>query len=201
MGDYDDAVHGLEAREYDFFPVRNSPLDGVLESLCTGKVAVSYSCIAGIQAGIAGIVLGERVGSNVIAPAPYLHLCLTVFLSGLGLVESLKVAIVLFVQSPGLLNRNPVKVHLVEDVVESLDSPLEIGSVGFLEGVTFGFEKISGFLSLLDAFFTEIDISPACEAVLFVPLAFSMSYKNNSFHDIFGNVKIFQSSKIVIFMI
>ena len=86
------------------------------------------------------------------------------------------------VQSPALVHGNPVQIHCVKDVVQSLDGSLEVRSVGDFEREAFFFKGFSSFESLLDAYFAKIDIRPPREPVLFVPLALAMTDKYNSFH-------------------
>ena len=120
--------------------------------------------------------------SHVEAAAPDEHLLVAVLLGGLGLVQTLKHSVVLLVESPGLLYRNPVEIHGVEDVVEGLDGSLEVGCVGHLEGDAGLFEGLSGVEGFLYALLAEVNVGPSCEPVLLVPLAFAVTDKYYSFH-------------------
>ncbi len=120
--------------------------------------------------------------SNIEAAAPDEHLLVTVLLGGLGLVQTLKHSVVLLVEPPSLLYRNPVEIHGIENVVEGLDGSFKIRGVGDLEGDSGLFEGLSGVEGFLNTLLAEVDVGPACEPVLLVPLAFAVTDKYNSFH-------------------
>ena len=186
MGDDDDVVVIEAVREDHFLPVRNGTGDGVLEALGAGNVAVGDTGVTGIELGVAGIVLREGQRGDIVAAAPDLDLGVAVLLGGLGLVEALEVAVVLLIETPALLDGNPVEVHVVEDVVEGLDGSLEVGSVSLREGEALGLEELAGFLGFGLAFRGQVDIGPAGETVFEIPGAFAMTYEYDSFHNIFS---------------
>ena len=177
-----DVVVLLEGREDLALPVRHNTLDAVLKSFCARNVLVWNESVARILGSAVRIVLRKVVRSHVEAAAPDEHLLVTVLLGGLGLVQTLKHSVVLLVEPPGLLYRNPVEIHGVEDVVEGLDGSLEVGCVGHFEGDSGLFEGLSGVEGFLNALLAEVNVGPACEPVLFVPLALAVTDKYNSFH-------------------
>ena len=124
---------------------------------------------------LALVILTERERGDVEAAAPDLHLGVAVFFGGLGLVQALEVAVVLFVEAPALLDGDPVQVHLVQDVVEGLDSALEIGSIGLSEGEALGLEEFTGLDGLFHALGAQVHVGPAGETVFLVPDALAVA--------------------------
>ena len=177
-----DVVVLLEGREDLALPVRHNTLDAVLKSFCARNVLVWNESVARILGSAVRIVLRKVVRSHVEAAAPDEHLLVTVLLGGLGLVQTLKHSVMLLVEPPGLLYRDPVEIHSVEDVVEGLDGSLEVGCVGHFEGDSGLFEGLSGVEGFLNALLAEVNVGPACEPVLLVPLAFAVTDKYYSFH-------------------
>ena len=80
-----------------------------------------------------------------------------------------------FVESPGMLNREPHEVHFVEDDPEGADGSLEDGDVGEVEGEALLFEKLAAFAGFLTSSIGEVDVGPAGEPVFLVPDAFSVT--------------------------
>ena len=181
----------MEVREDHFLPVRDGAGDGVLEGLGARDVAVRDAGIAGIELRVALVILGEGQRGDVVAAAPDLDLGVAVLLGGLGLVESLEVAVVLFVEAPALLDRNPVQVHFVQDVVEGLDRPLEVGGIGLFEGEAFRLEQFAGLDGLVHAFGAEVHVGPARETVFLVPDTFAVPDEYDSFHIVQNNECVF----------
>ena len=88
----------------------------------------------------------------------------------------------LLIEAPALLNGDPVEVHLVQDVVEGLDSTLEERGVGQVEGEALLFEGLTSLDGLVYTSFGEIDVGPTCETVLQVPGTLTMTDEDDSFH-------------------
>ena len=145
----DEQVHPrFEVGEYLGLPVGHHSRGGVLKALTVG-------------------------GTNVETPSPDVHLLVAVFLSGLRLVETLKVAIVTLVERLIALRR---QVRLADDGkrnVRRSDGAFQDGRVDLVEGRVFQF--LSGLLRLDLAFGTEVDVYPTREAILEVPLLLAVS--------------------------
>ena len=88
----------------------------------------------------------------------------------------------LLVEFPALLYRNPVEIHVVENVIKGLDSSLEIRSIGLLKGKAFCLKELTGLFGLILALRSQIDVCPAGETVFEVPGAFAVSNEYYSFH-------------------
>ena len=182
VGHNHDVVVLLEGWEDLALPVRHNTLDAVLKSFCARNVLVWNESVARILGSAVRIVLRKVVRSHVEAAAPDEHLLVTVLLGGLGLVQTLKHSVMLLVEPPGLLYRDPVEIHSVEDVVEGLDGSLKVRGVGHLEGDSGLFEGLSGVEGFLYALLAEVNVGPSCEPVLLVPLALAVTDKYYSFH-------------------
>ena len=148
-----------------------------------GQVSRYDTRVAGVSLRCALVGSSQRRGRHVVATAPDLHLLVTVLLSRLSLVEALKHTVVLLVEAPALLYGDPVEVHDVEDLVEGLDSALEVGGISLREVEAVFLEDGPSLLSFFDTLFGEVYVRPASEAVLLVPHAFSVTDQYNSLHD------------------
>ena len=124
----------------------------------------------------------EDCGGDVEAAAPDEDLLVAIFLGGLSLVESLEHSVMLLVKPPCLLDGDPVEIHRIEDIVQSLDGSLKVRSVSHFEGETILFQDFTGIKSFLDTFLAQINIGPPCEPVLLVPLALAVTDKYDSLH-------------------
>ena len=107
---------------------------------------------------------------------------LAVFGGGFGLIETLQRAVVALVQAPGADDGDPHLVELLGDHVVGLDGALEQRGIAEVEDVTFALENLAGFERLGDAFFTEVDVGPAGEAILFVPRALAVADEDEFIH-------------------
>src|SRR5262249_28580744 len=113
---------------------------------------------------------------------PHHHLLLAVARSRLRLVEAGERAVVALVEAPVLLDGKPQPVHLLEREIERADGALEERGEREVEVVAFRGEHAAGRARFLDAALREIDVLPAGEAVLAVPVAFAMAEQNELLH-------------------
>ena len=138
--------------------------------------------VAGIEARIAGIVFGQRIGCYVVAAPPDVDLLFAEAGRRFALVEPLQYAVMFLVEAPVFLDGDPFLIEPVENTVQGPDGPFQVGGVGFAETESFGFEQFSGFEGLFDAFVREIDVRPSREAVFAVPRAFAVPQQYDFFH-------------------
>ena len=183
MSHHQQFVVAGQRREYLALPVGHRAGHGVFQRLGAGQRGVGNPGVTGIEARIAGIVLRKRRGGHVVAAAPDVHLLVTVFFGRIAFVQSLKHAVVLLVEPPGLRHRNPVPVHPVEHDVEGLHGPFQIGGIGAAEMKTLLAERLPGFDGLGDALLAQIHIGPPREPVFPVPDALAVAEQNDLFHN------------------
>lgn len=145
----DDVLSGLDLGCDDLVPVGDDPVDGDLEGFGRGKVLLVDSLVHLLVSGVALVGLLEVGWADVEGTSPDLDLGVSILCCGLGLVESLKCSIVALVELPCLHHGDVVLVHSVEDVVESVDCPLEIGREGDVEGESLLLEEKTGVGGLL----------------------------------------------------
>ena len=129
-----------------------------------------------------GIVFGQRIGCDVVAAPPDVHLLFAEAGRRFALVEPLQYAVMFLVEAPVFLDGDPFLIEPVENTVQGPDGPFQVGGVGFAETESFGFEQFSGFEGLFDAFVREIDVRPSREAVFAVPRAFAVPQQYDFFH-------------------
>ena len=125
-----------------------------------------------------GIVEGQGLGANVIAPAPELHLLGPVPLGGLLLIETLQRPVVTFVESPMTGDREPGEVHLRQRQIGGADRPQEDRGMDYPEIEGFGRHVPAGFPGFLLALGGEIDIGPPGEAILEIPGRFPVTQED-----------------------
>jgi hypothetical protein len=71
---HQDFVVNGQFGENHALPVGQRPFDGLLERFGAGQLLVRDPGVAGIEARIAGIVFGQRIGCDVVAAPPDVHL-------------------------------------------------------------------------------------------------------------------------------
>lgn len=123
----------------------------------------------------------------VIAAAPLEDLIFAIFESGLFLVPALELAVVSLVQAPVLVQRDPVEVKLVCDVIECDDGALQHGRVGEVELPVFRFQSSAGSARLLDALLVERHVDPARELVGLVPDGLAVSHEDDLVNFLLGH--------------
>ena len=173
----------LECREYGLVPVGEDTIYRVAESFCQWQVFLAHTFVARIHERRARILFLHRRRGNIVAATPDEYLLVPVLLGSLGLVEALQHAVVLLVQTPGLLHRYPIQVHYIEDTVKGLDGTFEIGSIGFGKLKAFFLHELAGFLGFFNTFFGQIHICPSRKAIFLVPQAFAVANQYYSFHN------------------
>jgi hypothetical protein len=97
-------------------------------------------------------------------------------LRGLGLVESLQLAVVPLVQRGAALDRQVSLPDHPQDDVERLDGALQLRRVGAVEA--YAAQRLAGALSLAAAGLGQRNVDPAGEAVLQIPLRFAVPYQD-----------------------
>ena len=177
-------VGHFQVRKDRALPVRHDPFDRLFQGFGARQFPVRNQPVARVETRVARIVLGERIGCDVVAASPDEHLLVAVFGGCLALVESLQHTVMLFVQPPALFDRDPVLVELVQHAVERFDGAFKVRSIGFVECETLFFQQFAGPVGFGDAFFGQVDVRPAGKAVFPVPGAFSVSEQNDFFHSL-----------------
>src|SRR3712207_5753856 len=96
----DDVVVFLQTWEYFTFPIRHHTGNGVFQRFGAWYVGIGHLSVASVLGSAVGIVFCQWVRGHIEAATPDEHLLIAEFGSGLGLVQALQVAVVLFVQAP-----------------------------------------------------------------------------------------------------
>ena len=175
MGSDEDVVVLHERWEDLVLPVGERTSYRVAECFRQRKVSGDDTCVARVSLRSTLVSSFEGRRGHVVATAPDLDLSIAVLLCRLSLVEALEHTVVLLVESPALLYGDPVEIHDVEDLVEGLDGTLEVGGVSLREAEAVLLEDGSCLLCFFDPLFGEVDVGPACEAVLLIPYAFAVT--------------------------
>src|SRR5262245_10481961 len=115
---------------------------------------------------------------DVVGAAPDMHLLSAPLLARVVLVEARELAVVALVERLVLEHRNRFLPEFVEHEVEGALRALEGRRERHVELQALALELASGGARLVDAALGEIDIAPAGEQVLLVPLAFAMAHED-----------------------
>ena len=134
--------------------------------------------VARVVGRVAGVGRIHRRRRDVVGAAPDLDLLLAVLGRGLGLVQALQRAVVALVEAPALVHRDPVLVQLAQRDVEGADGALERGGIGHVEAQAFLAHQAAAGRGLGPALLGEVDVDPAGEAVLEVPLALAVAQQD-----------------------
>ncbi len=112
---------------------------------------------------------------NIVAAAPDVDLLVAVLGGGLGLVEALQGAVVAFVQAPVADHRYPHPVHFVEHQPQRANGAFEYRRERDVELIAHLAEQLAGVNRLPDSLFGEVDVFPAREQVLEVPVTLAVT--------------------------
>src|SRR6185436_172117 len=92
------------------------------------------------------------------------------------------VAVVALVQAPVLRHRQPHLVELVERDPQRADCALQHRGKGEVEAVAAGLQRAARGARLLDALRRQVDVGPAGETVLSVPVGLAVTQQNELMH-------------------
>jgi hypothetical protein len=172
---------GADGRGDFFVPGRHHARHGVLQAFGQRDLALAGRRSADRRRRCARRFF-QRRRRGVVAAAPDQHLLVAVLGGGFALVQALQGAVVALVQAPVVLDRQPHHVHLVQRQPQRADGALEHRGVGQVEGEA-GFAQLpAGAWLRLDAFFGQVDVGPAGEAVFQVPGGFAVAHEYDFVH-------------------
>src|SRR5262249_30381803 len=114
--------------------------------------------------------------------APDLDLRLAELRRCLRLVQPLKRSVMTFIEAPRTMHGNPHQVHDIERNPERANRSLQHGGVGDVEREAACEEGAPGRGRLGPPLLGQVNIGPAGEAVLAVPVALTVSQKNKFVH-------------------
>lgn len=123
------------------------------------------------------VIIGHGRRGLVVRASPALHLIGSVDLHDLLLVLPDEVAVVPFVESPALVDGDPLQAHLHEGQVGRSDRSAEEGGVDLVEFDPALLQHLAGQASLEDAILGEGRISPTDESVVAIPRALAVAEK------------------------
>ncbi len=172
-GDHDGQAVGEVGLDL-VLPVGHQPRHDVLEAL-GGRHRGAEPGVAGVAVLRELVVLVDGRRRHVVGAAPQHELLLAELLEGLLLVLALQRAVVALVEAPVALDRDPVPVGRVEREVRGRDGPAQqrrVHDVGQDAGLL---ELLAGAHALGAALVGEVDVDPAGEEVLGVPVAFAVT--------------------------
>ncbi len=115
---------------------------------------------------------------DVVGAAPFEYLLLAPFLAGIVLVEADQIAIVALVERLILDHRNIGLAKFGQHQIERALRADERGGEGDVELEALAFKLAPGFARLGDALVGEIDVAPAGEQVLQVPVALAVTHEH-----------------------
>ena len=110
-----------ELGNYPGLPVGQDAFDGVSQRFCQRQLFFGQTCINPVMAGPARIFFCQGRRSSAVAAPPDLDLVSPMPGCCLCLVQALQGAIVALIELPGLFNRQPELVQLIQDIVEGTD--------------------------------------------------------------------------------
>ena len=154
-------------------PVRQHPRDDVLEAL-RARHGVAQARIARVT-GLGVLVVGvDGRRRHVVRATPLHELLLAELLEDLLLVLALQRAVVALVETPAALDRDPVAVGGVEREVRGGDGPPLHRRVHDVRQDRRLLELLAGADRLGPALLRQVDVDPAGEEVLRVPVALAV---------------------------
>lgn len=88
------------------FPVGNDTSNGIEKVFGAGKKVWIEVLIFGVISGVARVIWGKGRGASTSGTTPELNLLVTIFGAGVGFIETLKSAVMAFVELPSLFDRD-----------------------------------------------------------------------------------------------
>jgi hypothetical protein len=86
------------------------------------------------------------------------------------------------IQPPGVMHRDPHPVHFLQHDPQGFDGTPEHGGECHVEGEAFLFQEAASGLHFLQAFFVQVDVRPAGEAVLLIPDRLTVAQQDDFGH-------------------
>ena len=182
MGTDDNVVAGFQMRRDFLAPVGQHPLQRHRQRLAARKNFGGQTGIAGIKSGMPLIIQVELRGRNVIAAPPDLDLFLAVPGLGLCLVQPRQRTVMPFVQTPGLVDRDPDAIHGLKRQPERPDGPRQHRGVCANRSKAFCLQQLTGAPRLRFSFRSQIDIYPTGKPVLQIPLTLTVADEDKTGH-------------------
>lgn len=130
----DQLLSVFDLRADSVVPVRKDTRESSLERLSSGKAVHRQQLVASVVHGMAiNIVELDFRRRHIVTSSPESYLLNSVLFSSLSLVESLELAVVSLVETPGLDVGDPELIHLLGDCVEGHDCTCQHGGVGHVK--------------------------------------------------------------------
>ena len=134
------------------------------------------------------LVVPVKEGRRIVITTPPLeNLLLAIFQRRFFLVPALQLTIMPLIQAPVLVQRDPVNVELVSDVVEGNDGSLQHRRVRSVELPVLLLQASAGSARLLDTLLIEWHVDPARELVRLVPNGLAVAYEDDLVNFLLGH--------------
>src|SRR5690606_4908557 len=169
---------GDELGDDAILPVRLEARERRLERLRAGQRLRRELRVAGVMARMPRIVRLERGRRHVVAAAPDLDLLRAVLRRRFGLVEALQRAVMALAQAPMALDGDPHQLHLVEDQPQRADRADEHGRQRDVEREARLAQRAARVAGFALALLREVDVRPAGEKILEVPVALAVAHQH-----------------------
>lgn len=125
------------------------------------------------------IVEVELGGRDVVTAAPLQNLLIAVLLRSFELVKTLEGTIGALIEAPGLVMRDPKRIHFFRHHVVGLDGSREHRCVSKVEFETILLEQLTCLLCFFHTLRSEVDVVPSSESVFKVPGGLAMTHKDD----------------------
>ena len=158
--------------------VRPCTCNGVLQALGVRKILCWNIAEHFLNVRIALVAWLKSWWLDIKGTTPNLYLLLAVLSSCISLVEALKCTIVALVQTPSLMNRKPVTVKLIKNMIQSVNSTLEQRSVANIKVIASLFKSTAASCCLLVTSLGKVNVGPTSEQVELVPLRLTVANNN-----------------------
>ena len=175
VGGDEHGAAGLEVGDDGVVPVRQHAHDDVGQALGAGTDLRRQRGVARVVVLRPRVVVGQGRRRGVVGAAPAHELLLAVLGQRLGLVLALQRAVVALVQPPRPAHRDPQPVGRLQRQLGRADGPLlqrrvhDVGQQVVLD------EQRAAAHGLGHALLGEVDVDPAGEQVLLVPVALAVA--------------------------
>ncbi|MNN46844.1 hypothetical protein D3C81_1612430 [compost metagenome] len=175
MGGDQHGLAVLQLRRDGVVPVRQHAVQGGGQRFGTRQRVAVQAGVATVMDRVARIFQVHRRRRDVVRTAPHLDLVFAVLGGSLSLVQALQATVVALVEAPGLAHRQPILIKLGQRTLQGVDGALEHRGVGDVELQAFLAHQAAGGSRFPAPLLGQVDIHPAGEAVVQVPLALAMA--------------------------
>ena len=179
MADDDNTLVIHNLRTDDIMPEWHDSIDRAFERFDGRENIDRHILVAYVVGRVTEVVQLDAGPRVIVAVAPVLQILLCNVAISRILLQALESAVMLLIQSPVFVMRNPMQIKLLGNRVVCPNGSLQHRGVGYVESEVVLFEDLTGLFRLQDAQLREAHVLPAGKSVHKVEFGLSVPHETN----------------------